>query len=702
MSLRTSLSLFLLLAILAPIAIGAQVSWEPSQSLVKIVTQSHDQYRLLDRLSMPIVDVQDNYVKALATPEQLARVRAMGFPVEVLLKDYSKEFEERGYPPMGVPAQSGTQGWNFYHTYAQVRDSLQALALRHPTICRLESLGVSVQNRALWGIRISDNVAVRENEPRFRITGNIHGNEHIGCEVALYMAYMLADSYGVSSRITQVVNEHEIFILPMQNPDGATNNVRTNANNVDLNRDYGYMWLGWGNSPDVYSQPETRLVRQEEEAHEYALSLAYHSGAVYVCYLWGHTSLLTQDDGLLKQFAWGFHTHSGYDTINSHRWYQVSGVSHDAAYGTHGNLETIIEVWLQGGANNPPPESIEAVCLRNKEGVIYTLNKGRTGIQGTVTDIVSGSPIQALIRPYPLSRGRDWFLYSSKENGDFHRPVQARTYSLALSANGYRDTVISNVVVPDTVNPVTVNVQMTPGDNYAAFRLIAVQEADTTAHLSPSLTPWVLGVPDNKAFSLSYGGRIFLDMGQGTEVVDGTGPDLRAVEYPSANDTIEVAISNAWNGPWTVLGNGVGTSEYDLAGHGISIARYVRIRDLGHGNNANATAGYDLDALVALNHHVGVEEVPQPCALLLTSYPNPFRTNVIISIVEAGAQKLSRTTLAFYDVTGRRVRTLAPLAFHQYLWDGRDSQGRILPGGVYFYRLDAPGSVRTEKVVLIR
>jgi hypothetical protein len=321
-----------------------------------------------------------------------------------------------------------------------------------------------------------------------------------------------------------------------------------------------------------------------------------------------------------------------------------------------------------------------------------------------VRDASNSRPIQALVRLSPLSQGQDWSLYSAKENGDFHRPLLAGTYSLKFSANGYRDTVLAGIAVPDTVNPVTVAIPMTPGSNYAALRVIGVEQDSLSARANASLTPWTLGVPDDKAYSMSFGGRLFLDMGQGTEIVDGPGPDLRVVEYPSAQDTIQVAVSNAWTGPWFWVGNGVGTSDYDLAGR-IGTARYVRIRDLGHGNNAVADAGYDLDAVVALNHAQGVEHSPPHIALRalrLTCHPNPFRTKTTFSLSCPGDQNQSPPALSIYDATGRLVRILNPMSSCEYVWDGTDSKGRTLPGGVYFYRLDSPRSACNQKVVLIR
>jgi len=690
---RFAFALLLSLLTLCTLAQGAQ---KPVQSLIKITITSHDQYRIFDKMDMPIVDVRANYVKALATAEQLARVKALGFPVEIVLKDYTKEFEEKGYPPIGTV---GTKGWDFYHTYAQVRDSLKAIALRHPTICRVESLGLSVQNRVVWGIRFSDNIGTRENEPRFRIIGNQHGNEHIGCEPPMYLATILADSYGVSTRLTQIVDSFETMIIPMANPDGAVANTRENANYVDLNRDNGYMWLGDGNSTAFFSQPENKALKADADAHAYAISLAFHSGAYYVNYLWNYTPILTQDDAFLKQISVGYDHWVHYDTTNGWAWYQTNGDIDDVSYGLYGDFDTTIEIY--GYGYNPPTDSILSICQHNKEAILYQIRKCSTGIHGVVSDITNGQPIPALIRPYPLSRGQDWFLYASKDNGDYHRPVLNGTYSLKLSANGYRDTVVTNIVVPDTVNPVIANVQMTPGNNYAVTRVVAVQQDDNSAQTNTTLTPWVLGIPDNKAYAMGPNGRIILDMGQGTEIVDGTGPDVQVTEYPNASHAVRCSVSNSWTGPWTSLGSGNGTCSFDLSGHGISIARYVLLW--------SGSSGYSLDAVEALNHATGVEQRSNAgtlFALRLKCFPNPFRSATIIALSDPLPGSGQPPSLDIFDVSGRLVRTLAPHASRftpcEYVWDGTDSQGKNLPGGVFFYRLNSVPFIPIAKIVLIR
>jgi flagellar hook assembly protein FlgD len=65
-----------------------------------------------------------------------------------------------------------------------------------------------------------------------------------------------------------------------------------------------------------------------------------------------------------------------------------------------------------------------------------------------------------------------------------------------------------------------------------------------------------------------------------------------------------------------------------------------------------------------------------------------------------------RVDLAIYDIRGSRVRTLLESdgisGTFEIVWDGRDDNEQLLPGGVYFVRLSQPANVETAKVVLMR
>ncbi|MCH7761985.1 T9SS type A sorting domain-containing protein [candidate division TA06 bacterium] len=83
--------------------------------------------------------------------------------------------------------------------------------------------------------------------------------------------------------------------------------------------------------------------------------------------------------------------------------------------------------------------------------------------------------------------------------------------------------------------------------------------------------------------------------------------------------------------------------------------------------------------------------------------PNPFHNNTIISLL---LPRSLDTDLSVYDLTGRRVATLTDgrleAGRYSFTWDGRDSSGREVSSGVYFYRLTAGDYTSTKKLVLLR
>jgi hypothetical protein len=98
------------------------------------------------------------------------------------------------------------------------------------------------------------------------------------------------------------------------------------------------------------------------------------------------------------------------------------------------------------------------------------------------------------------------------------------------------------------------------------------------------------------------------------------------------------------------------------------------------------------------------ERVPAVTALtVVPNSPNPFGVGTEIRF---GLPVASEVTLEVYDIAGRRVfakRTESlPAGWRSLQFDGRDVRGKLLPSGVYFYRLSAGGVTQTRKMVLLR
>jgi hypothetical protein len=109
-------------------------------------------------------------------------------------------------------------------------------------------------------------------------------------------------------------------------------------------------------------------------------------------------------------------------------------------------------------------------------------------------------------------------------------------------------------------------------------------------------------------------------------------------------------------------------------------------------------------ALLAPDGVTGTDTPKAPEATYLAqNQPNPFNPTTRIAF---GLSAPAHVSLRIYDVAGRLVRVLAegarPAGNYSELWDGRDSGGRAVASGIYFYRLQAGPFSETKKMALLR
>ena len=84
--------------------------------------------------------------------------------------------------------------------------------------------------------------------------------------------------------------------------------------------------------------------------------------------------------------------------------------------------------------------------------------------------------------------------------------------------------------------------------------------------------------------------------------------------------------------------------------------------------------------------------------------PNPFNP---VTTIEFAVPQAGRVALRIYDAKGQVIRTLLDVEYAQPVrdkvsWDGRDDAGRVVPSGVYFYKLETAGEIATRKMLLLK
>ena len=144
-----------------------------------------------------------------------------------------------------------------YKNYTEIKVVLLSLQSSYPEILQVIDIGDSwekqsgLADRDILAVKISDNVGLEESEPEVLIMALHHAREWTTSEIALSLAENLTAAYGSDPRVSWLIDNREIWIVPVVNPDGLDyaldtdewwrKNRRLNYDGsygVDLNRNY--------------------------------------------------------------------------------------------------------------------------------------------------------------------------------------------------------------------------------------------------------------------------------------------------------------------------------------------------------------------------------------------------------------------------------------------------------------------------------
>ncbi|GAB4338686.1 MAG: hypothetical protein Kow0037_22880 [Calditrichia bacterium] len=422
----------------------------------------------LDRLTnlISIDDVRGDTVYAYANPEQLAAFQSEKVPFRLLPHPgslYEHEMSNRALQ---------LTGWDTYPTYDAYVQMMQDFANNYPAICRLDTFGTSVQGRLLLNLIISDNVQQEEAEPEFYYTSTMHGDETVGYVLLLRLADYLLSNYGQSTpegqRVTRLINNAEIWINPLFNPDGTyaggnntvTGAHRSNANGVDLNRNFPDRVVDPNNTTAGREVETAAMMNLLKEQH-FVLSANFHGGAQVVNYPWDNGApsgsySASPDDAWFIAVSKVYASpnpdimNGGFTNgiTNGCKWYAINGGRQDWIYYFHGGREVTVELW---DTKNPPGSVLPGRWNNNKESLLAYMEQMFKGVRGIVTDAETGLPLDARIDVvgYP-----DVPVFTDPDFGDYYRLLQPGSYTLIVSAEHYRPDTLFNVVVVDS--PMTV------------------------------------------------------------------------------------------------------------------------------------------------------------------------------------------------------------------------------------------------------
>lgn len=354
------------------------------------------------------------------------------------------------------------ENWDAYPTYQIYENMMASFAEKFPALCKIDTILSSTPsgNYKILVAKISDNVDKAENEPQFLYSSSIHGNETAGYILMLRLIDHLLNNYSISQQITNLIDNVEIWICPLANPDGTyfksdpigssiANAKRSNLLNVNLNRNYPDPDLG--PHPDGKSyQHETQAFMDFADKHHFNLSANFHSGAELLNYPWDawttsenpnadaawwekvctdyvDTSRIVNPVYMTSDFADG--VSEGGD------WYVINGGRQDYMNYFKNCREVTIEV---DNISITETQNLNTKWNENYRSLLNYIQESTYGIRGIITDSITGIPIQAKVWVNGYDQENDSSqVYSALPVGNYHKYMIAGDYNIAFSAPGY-------------------------------------------------------------------------------------------------------------------------------------------------------------------------------------------------------------------------------------------------------------------------
>ncbi|MDL1878827.1 hypothetical protein FBQ85_27240, partial [Cytophagia bacterium CHB2] len=325
------------------------------------------------------IDYRGTYFDAVLDNEELAILKKTGRRHEVLVDDLEAAYRQRpkmsGAELNALKAQTSTlytTPSNFHYgsmggylTFAEVVAELDDMRALYPNLISVrQSLGLSIESRDLWMVKISDNPDTDEEEQEILYTALHHAREPQSMATVIYFMWYMLENYGSDPTVTNLVDNRELYFVPVVNPDGYVYNQQTNPsgggmwrknrrNNgssygVDLNRNYGYRW-GYDNSGSSptpssttyrgaapFSEPETQVMRDFALSRQFRMANNFHAHGNLLIFPWGFIgNFYTPDHS--SYVAWGqdmtqFNNYLD-GTANQTVGYLVNGEANDWLYG---------------------------------------------------------------------------------------------------------------------------------------------------------------------------------------------------------------------------------------------------------------------------------------------------------------------------------------------------------------------------------
>ncbi|MED5427272.1 MAG: M14 family zinc carboxypeptidase [Candidatus Neomarinimicrobiota bacterium] len=404
---------------------------------VRIFNPSPATIQLLAETGIPLDHITGKagvYLDIVVSESQVEKFDSIGVEHKILIHDLTQYMQARNVPAVSRDFPLGSMQGNY--TWDELNSRFDELReLYGAIISERHILGQSTEGRDIWAFKVSDNPAEDEQDPEVLYTALTHAREPVSMMNLFYFVQMIGENYGSDPELTYLVDNREMWFLPVINPDGYVYNESIQPNGggmhrknrrdtfcgngtnrgIDLNRNYGYGWGAndTGSSPDpceetyrgesAFSEPETQAVRDFIENRPLMNVLHYHTFSNVYIHPYGNASLPDEPDlatyreiGAEMARLNGYAVGTGYETIG----YTVNGDAVDWTYGAQGLVTFTPEVGSYDDYFWPSEDRIVPLCKDQLHpNMVFSFVAGNDivlqDVQFPVEEFLSGETVTA-------------------------------------------------------------------------------------------------------------------------------------------------------------------------------------------------------------------------------------------------------------------------------------------------------------------
>ena len=374
-----------------------------NKMLVRIHT---DDYRNLKSIDLKSIDIAgrkyNEYFDIVVTAEEYSKIIVSGLRSEIISEDIVKLKEEYRAN---------------YHSYDEVTGILRNLASTYPSICKLDSIGQSYEGRWVYAAKISDNPGMEDStEPGILFDALHHSREWATIEAILFYADTLTKGYGNDPVITDLIDNNEIWLIPIVNVDGYVydypeqNMWRKNRKpflgeiGTDPNRNYngclnGDPYGDWCSVPSggsMSNNPSSDVfcgaysgfadvvqsMMEFHRIHDINVNITYHSYAEEIIWPWAYNASTTYQptpdstvyENIANEMASRIQRVGGGNYVASGSLYPNTGTTRSWVYGYHHYLKgtSCLSYTIEiGTAFYQSVSDLDFISRENWEGALY-------------------------------------------------------------------------------------------------------------------------------------------------------------------------------------------------------------------------------------------------------------------------------------------------------------------------------------------